>query len=94
MSEQSSVEFGEKICKLKPNIKLRLLSCEGARDTEDRMFIVYSGVSMNNAEQGESSSDTRDTLRRSEKPYATFREMFAIVQLLDETPAILLLHQL
>ena len=28
-------------------------SCEGARDTEARMFIVYSGASMHNAEQGE-----------------------------------------
>ena len=32
--------------KLKPNIKRRLFSCEGARDTEDRMLIVYSFCSM------------------------------------------------
>ena len=49
--QQSGVEFDEKICKLKPNVKLR--SCAGARDTEDRMFIVYSGASMHNAEQGD-----------------------------------------
>ena len=45
-----------------------LFSCEGARDTEDRVFIVYSGASMHNAEQGDLSSDTMDTLRRS-KPH-------------------------
>ena len=28
-----------------------LFSCEGARDTEDRTFIVYLGASMHNAEQ-------------------------------------------
>ena len=42
-----------------------LFSCEGARDTEDRMFIVCSGASKHNAEQGELSSDT---LRRSNNP--------------------------
>ena len=42
-----------------------LFSCEGARDTEDRLFIVYSGASVHNAEQGQFSSDTVDTLRRS-----------------------------
>ena len=45
-----------------------LFSCAGARDTEDRMFIVYSGASMHNAEQGDLSSDTMDTLRRSKTP--------------------------
>ena len=45
-----------------------LFSCEGARDTEDRMFIVYSGVSMHNTEQGVLSLDTIDTLRRSKTP--------------------------
>ena len=37
-----------------------LFSCEGARDTEDRMFVLDS-----NAEQ---SSDTVDTLRKSNIP--------------------------
>ena len=50
--QQSSVEFGEKICKLKAEDNYVLFSCEGARDTEDRMFIVDSGASMHNAEQG------------------------------------------
>ena len=31
--------------------KPKIISCEGARDTEDRTFIVDSGVSMHNAEQ-------------------------------------------
>ena len=38
-----------------------LFSCEGARDTEDRMFVLDS-----NAEAR--SSDTVDTLRRSKTP--------------------------
>ena len=89
-----------------------LFSCEGAKDTEDRMFVMDSGASMHNAEQGELSSDTMDTLRRSKTPYATYRDrgavqineyapdfvhdldLFATVQLLDQTPAILLPHQL
>ena len=62
---QSSVEFGGKICKLKVKDNYVLFSCEGARDTEDRMFIVSSGVSMHNAERGDLSSDTMDTPRRS-----------------------------
>ena len=28
-----------------------LFSCKGARDTEDRMFVMDSGASMDNAEQ-------------------------------------------
>ena len=28
-----------------------LFPCEGARDTEDRMFVMDSGASMHNAEQ-------------------------------------------
>ena len=51
-----------------------LFSCEGARDTEDRLFIVYSGASVHNAEQGELSTHTMDTLRRSKTPYATYRD--------------------
>ena len=67
------MEFGEKIRKLKPNFKTTFCSCEGARDTEDPMFIVCSGASMHNAEQGDLSSDTKDTLRRSKNPEATYR---------------------
>ena len=40
--KQSSVEFGEKICKLKAEDNYVLVSCEGAED---------SGASMHNAEQ-------------------------------------------
>ena len=45
------MEFSEKICKLKAEDNNVLLSCESVRDTEDRMFIVYFGASMHNAEQ-------------------------------------------
>ena len=45
-----------------------------AWDTEDRMFIVYWRASMHNAEQGDLSSDTMDTLRRSKTPNATYRD--------------------
>ena len=65
---QSSVEFDEKIYKLKADDNYVLFSCGGARDTEDRMFGMDSGASMHNAEQGELSSDTMDTLRRSKTP--------------------------
>ena len=68
MYQQSSVEFGENICKLKAEDNYVLFSCEGARDTGDRMFVMDSGASMHNAEQGDLSSDTMDTLRRSETP--------------------------
>ena len=52
--QQSSEEFGEKICKLKAEDNYVLFSCEGARDTEDRMFVMDSGASMHNG----LSSDT------------------------------------
>ena len=52
-----------------------LFSCEGARDTEYRMFVMDSGASMHNVEQGEMSSDTMDTLRRSNTPHATHRDL-------------------
>ena len=51
-----------------------LFSCEGARDTEGRMFIVYLGSSVHNAKQGELSTHTMDTLSRSKTPYATYRD--------------------
>ena len=43
----------EKICKLKAGDKSYdlLFFCEGARDTEDRMFDKDSGTSMHNAEE-------------------------------------------
>ena len=62
-------------------LKLRffLFSCEGARDTEDRMFAVDSGASMHNAEQGELSSDTVDnTLRRSENSVSDLPRLGAV----------------
>ena len=49
--QQSSVECGEKIRKLKAEDNYVLFSCEGARDTEDRMLVVDSGASKHNAEQ-------------------------------------------
>ena len=66
--QQSSVEFGEKMCKLKAEDNYFLFFCEGARDTEDRLFGMDSGASMHNAEQGERSSDTKDTLRKFKTP--------------------------
>ena len=73
--QQSSVEFDEKICKLRAEHKNYVsFSCEGARNTEDRMFIVDTGASMHHAEQGEWSSDTMDTLTRSKTPQATCRD--------------------
>ena len=45
-----------------------LFSCEGAGDTEDRMFGIDSRASMHNAEQGDLSSGTMDTFRRSNNP--------------------------
>ena len=86
-----------------------LFSCEGARDTEARVFIVYSGASMHNAEQGHFSSETIDTLRRSKNTRMRLTatrnsankrvstsfydlDLFVTVQLLDKTPAVLLLY--
>ena len=40
-----------KICKLKAEDNNVLFSCEGARDTEDRMFVLESEASMHIAEQ-------------------------------------------
>ena len=40
-----------------------------SKNTEERMFVVDSGASMHNAEQGYLSSDTMDTLRNVQKPY-------------------------
>ena len=52
-----------------------LFSCEGARETEHRTFIVYSGASMHNAEQGKLRSDTMDTLRRSKTPICDLQRL-------------------
>ena len=49
--QQSSVEFGEKICKLEIEDNYVLFTSEGARDTEYRMVVMDSGASMHNAEQ-------------------------------------------
>ena len=84
-----------------------LFACEGARDTEDRMFIVSPGASVRNAEQGELTTHTMDTLRKNticdlprrdsaNKRVSTIfffhdLDLFATEQLLDKTPAILLL---
>ena len=51
-----------------------LFSFEGAKNRKDRMFVMDSGASMYNAEQGDFSSDTMDPLRRSKNPFATYRD--------------------
>ena len=48
---KKSVEFGENICSVKAEDNYVPFSCEGARDTEDCMFVLDSGASMHNAEQ-------------------------------------------
>ena len=65
--DKSSVEWRENM-QVQAEDNYVLFSCEGARDTEDRMFGIDSRASMHNAEQGELSSDTMDTLRRSKNP--------------------------
>ena len=65
--------LARKYASLSRKLNYVLFLCEGAWETEDRMLIVYSGASMHNAEQGDLSSDTMDTLRRSKTPYATYR---------------------
>ena len=72
--QQCRVEFGEKICKLKPNMKLRFILLWRRQRHSIAYVIVNSGASMHNAEQGELSSDTIDTLRRSKTPWATYRD--------------------
>ena len=77
------------------------------------MFVMDSGASVHNAEQGDlGSDDTMETLRRSNNSISDLTrpgavqineqapvfvhdlDLFATVQLLDETPAIQLLHKL
>ena len=60
--------WARKYASMSRTLNYVLFSCEGARDIEARMFIVYSGASLHNAEPGELSSDTMDTLRRSKTP--------------------------
>ena len=55
-----------------------LFAREDARDTEDRMFVVDSGASMHNAEQGDLSSDTMDTLRMSKNPVSDLPRLGAV----------------
>ena len=43
--------LARKYASLSRTLNYVLFSCEGARDTEAGMFIVYSGASMHNAEQ-------------------------------------------
>ena len=101
------MEFGEKICKLKAEDTHVLFSCEGARDTEDRMFVVDLRASMHMLSTKDVSSDKMVTSRRSRNPITVLTatgtvrtsvvhdlDLFVTMQLLDETPAVLLLHQL
>ena len=60
--------LGRKYASLSRTWNYVFFSCSGARDIEARMLKVYWGASMHNAEQGELSSDTMDTLRRSKTP--------------------------
>ena len=89
-----------------------LFSCEGASETDDRMFIVYSGASMHNAEQGDLNSRYNGYFEKVQNPISDLPRpetvqineyaqvfvhdlyLFATVQLLDETLAVLLLHVL
>ena len=112
MYQQTSEELGEKICKLKPKTTT-FYSPVKAPETQNIVCLSWiRELQCTMPEQGELSSDTMDTLRRSKNPYATYRDLgavqineyapvfdhdldlFATVQLLDQTPAILLLHQL
>ena len=67
LNQQSSVEFGEKICKLKAedNYERSLVK---APETQKIMLVMDSGSSMHNAEQRELSSDRTDALTRSKTP--------------------------
>ena len=103
------MEFGEKICKLKAEDNFVSFSCEGARDTENRMVVMGF---VHNADQRDLSSDKMDTFGKVQNPMSDLPrqgvvqineqapvfvhdlDLFVTVQLLDETPAILLLHQL
>ena len=73
-----------------------LFSCEGARDTEHRMFVMDSGASMHNAERGHKRlTATGDSAnKRVSTSFVHDLYLFVTVQLLDETPVILLLHKL
>ena len=48
--QQGRVEFGEKYASTTRR-QLLFFSCGGARDTEDRIFVLDSGASMHNSEQ-------------------------------------------
>ena len=110
--QQSSVEFGEKIRKLKPKTTT-IHSPVKAPETRKIVCLLWiRELQCTMPEQGELSSDTLDTLRRSKTPHATNRDqvavqineyapvfvhdldLFATVQLLDKTQALLVLHQL
>ena len=62
------MEFGEKKCKLKAEDNYALFSCEGARDTEYRMFVMDLRASMHMLSTKDLSSDKMDTSRRSRNP--------------------------
>ena len=72
--QQSSVEFGEKICKLKPNIKPRLILLK-APETQKRVCLLcIRELQCTMLSKENLSSDAMDTLRRSKTPYATYRD--------------------
>ena len=72
--QQSSVEFGEKNASSKPNFTT-FHSLVRAPETQKIVCLlrIRELHSMHNAEQGDLSSDTMDTLKRS-KPKATYRD--------------------
>ena len=72
---QSSMEFGERIFKLKAEDKATFDSPVEvkapvlvSRNTEERMFVIDSGASKHMLSKKDSSSDEMDTLRRSRNP--------------------------
>ena len=81
------MEFGEKNFKAqKPKIKPRFILLWKKRRrgyTEDRMFVVDSGASMQMLSKRDLSSDIKDTLRRSRTP-TTVLTATAEVQINEE----------
>ena len=61
--------------KLKTEDNYVLFSCEGARDTEYRVFVMDSGASMHNAEQRRFELSYNGYFEKVQKnPYATYRD--------------------
>ena len=91
----------EKYISSRPRTKARSAPVLVSKHTEERMFVVDSGASLSKKDL---TSDGMDTLRRSRNPttvgtangevHAHDLDLFATVQLLAETPAVLSLGKL